>query len=199
MPGMEVEEWFSPYGLVALVVEGAFIMLFLIRPWKPVPVKGENSSPTWFRYGLPIFALLLMGLMVASAYLWDAALGEAGHGHQPLVNVEDLQSTPQMTLKSLEQQYGVQVSLVAVTALDSIVDVRLKIIDSEKAHELLENHAAILVNNDTLIQAANMHRHSLREGKIYVIYYPNHQNLVGNGTSVSLVFGDMHLEPVTAQ
>ncbi|MBP1694062.1 MAG: hypothetical protein H6Q37_1945 [Chloroflexi bacterium] len=83
--------------------------------------------------------------------------------------------------------------------MDSIVDVRLKILDVEKANLLLEKHTSILVNNDTLIFSAHMHRHTLKPGKIFVIYYPNSQNLVRSGTPVSLVFGNMRIEPIAAQ
>lgn len=34
MPGMEVEEWFTPSGVLAMVLEGVFILLFLLQPWK---------------------------------------------------------------------------------------------------------------------------------------------------------------------
>ena len=34
MPGMNVEEWFTPYGIVSMSLEGAFILLVLLRPWK---------------------------------------------------------------------------------------------------------------------------------------------------------------------
>lgn len=35
LPGMEVEEWINPYGLMSLIMEAVFIVLVLRRsPWK---------------------------------------------------------------------------------------------------------------------------------------------------------------------
>ncbi len=36
MPGMEVEAWFTPSGLVAMVFEGIFILLFTFQLWKSI-------------------------------------------------------------------------------------------------------------------------------------------------------------------
>lgn len=103
-----------------------------------------------------------------------------------------------MSLKEFEEQYGMQVSLVGVSALDSIVDVRIMVLDTEKADHLLEAHTALLVG-DTLILPPHMHRHTLKQGLPYIVFYPNPQNIVKSGTSVSLVFDDIRLEPIITQ
>jgi hypothetical protein len=77
--------------------------------------------------------------------------------------------------------------------------VRLKILDVDRANQLFKNHGALLVG-DTLILPPHMHgRHTLKQGKPYIVFYPNQQHLVQTGTPVSLVFGDMHSEPIAAQ
>jgi hypothetical protein len=110
-------------------------------------------------------------------------------------------STPSTTLAELEEEYGVQVSLVATSMMGSIVDVRVKIIDPDKAHTLLQNQVALLVNQQVLILAPHMHSHNvtrLKKGKIFSVFFPT-QQIVSKGTEVSLVFGSVRVEPVTVQ
>jgi hypothetical protein len=196
MPGMAVEEWINPYGVVALTVESLFILLVFMRPWRIV-TPAQLSIPAWCRYMVAAAAMLVALLAVFLPYQWDAALSETGPVHT--VSIEKLRTTPPTSFKTLEEQYGVQVSLVAVTALNGIVDVRLKILDVDRANQLFKNHGALLVG-ETLILPPHMHgRHTLKQGKPYIVFYPNQQHLVQAGTPVSLVFGDMHSEPIAAQ
>jgi len=196
MPGMAVEEWLNPSGVVALAMEGLFILLVFRRPWRIV-TAAPLAIPAWFRYMVAAAAMLVAVLAVFLPYQWDAALSETGPVHT--ISIEKLRSTPPTSFKTLEEQYGVQVSLVAVTALNGIVDVRLKILDVDRANQLFQNHGALLVG-DTLILPPHMHgRHPLKQDKPYIVFYPNQQHLVQTGTPVSLVFGDMHSEPIAAQ
>jgi hypothetical protein len=198
LPGHEVEAWFSPYGVVAMAAEGIFVLLASLKPWK-IDAAGDEglSIPAWLRYGLPVAALSIVILTSVLAAQWESASG--GGDDHALVSVDQLRTTPPVSHETLEEDYGVQVSLVAVSAMNSIVDVRLKILDVEKADRLLDNHAAILVDKNTLVLSAHMHRHRLKQGKIYVIFYPNPQNVVKSGTPVSLVFGNLALEPIAAR
>jgi hypothetical protein len=195
MPGMAVAEWFNPYGVVALAVEGLFILLVFMRPWRIV-TPAQLPIPAWFRYMVAASAMLVAVLAVVLPSQWGAALSETDHVHT--VSIEELRNIPPTSFKTLEEQYGVQVSLVAVTALNGIVDVRLKVLDVDRAKQLFKNHGALLVG-DTLILPPHMHGHTLKQGKPYIVFYPNQQHLVQTGTRVSLVFGDMRSEPIAAQ
>jgi hypothetical protein len=196
LPGLEADAWITPWGLAALIVECLFILLVVLRPWRRDRSGEEPASrPISLRYLLPAAALLALILVNYSTYRWDAVF-DNGHEHE--FTAEAVMGTPEMSLKEFEEQYGMQVSLVAVTALDSFVDVRLKILDVNKANQLLEEHTALFVN-DTLILAPHMHRHALKEGKPILTFYPNPQNIIKSGTPVSLVFEDFRLELVTAQ
>ena len=108
-----------------------------------------------------------------------------------------MRGIPPTSGKTLEEQYGIQISQVTVTALNGIVDARLKVLDTEKADQLLGYQGALLVD-DTLISAPYMHKHALKQG-IYVVFYPNQKQLVQKGTPVSLVFGTVRSEPITVQ
>ena len=199
MPGMDVEEWFTPYGIVAMMLEGAFIILVLFRPWKIPNGELQPSTSGRLRYILPVAGLLVMISISALSYQWDAAVTQAYGYH--VGSLEHVMDTPVTASVDLEKQYGVQVSLVATSMMDSIVDVRLKIIDPDKAHVFLQNQAALLVDQQALILAPHMHSHSstrLKAGKVFIVFFPT-QKIIHPGSEVSLVFGSVRLEPVIVQ
>jgi hypothetical protein len=198
MPGMEVEEWFTPYGVLSLSIESAFILLFIFRPWKMSAGDPHLIHPT-FTYSLMIAGIFWLAGISTVAYRWDAAVIRAYGMH--VVSLEQALETPEISLAKLEEEYGVQVSLVANSMMGSIVDVRLKIMDPDKAHVLLQNQAALLLNRETLILAPHMHSHStgrLKTGKMFVIFFPAGE-IIHPGSEVSLVFGPIRLAPVVVR
>jgi hypothetical protein len=197
LPGLEAEAWLNPWGVVSLVVEGLFILLVLTRPWRDSPVLRPGSSPRQLeRYLLPIAGLLVLVMINYATMQLSELYPDADHEH--ILTINEVQRNPVISQKTLEQEYGMQVSLVAVSMMDSIVDVRIKILDAEKAEPLLEEPSALLVN-DKLIPAPHMHRHALKEDMPIIIFYPNRQNTIKSGTPVSLVIGDIRLEDIMAQ
>lgn len=195
MPGMKVEEWFTPYGIVSMSVEGVYILLVMSRPWK---ISTGNLLPNgnpMLRYLLlagGLLAVLLGGFMT---FRWDDTVTQA-FGHH-VGSLSQVCSTPPTTFAELEEQYGVQVSLVANSMMNSVVDVRLKIIDPDKAHLLLQDQAALLVNQEALILAPHMHSHhsaKLKAAKIFFMFFPTRQ-IIHTGSKVSLVFGPVRTEP----
>ncbi len=199
MPGMDVEEWFNPYGVVAIAVEAGFILLAFFRPWD-IP-EGEPIDFT-FKYPavLPMIGLVLLsGISVGTVRWNDWVMSEYGHHVGTLAQVC---KTPPISTAELEEKYGVQIALVASSMMDSIVDVRLKVVDPEKAHQLLQNQAALLVNQQALVLAPHMHSHTsgrLKQGKLFIIFFPSQANTIQAGTQVSLVFGSLRTEPVTVR
>jgi hypothetical protein len=197
LPGLEAEAWLNPWGLVALLVESAFCLLAAQRPWRALPLEApERRRSERGRALLPAAGLLALLVVNYATYRLEALFPE--QGHSAILTLEEAQREPVISLEEFEQTYGVQVSRVAVSALDSLVDVRLKIIDLDKAKPLIDEHSALLVG-DTLILSPHQHRQPAKEGKAYIVFYPNQQNMVKSGTSVSLVFENIRLEPVTAQ
>ncbi len=200
MPGMEVEEWFSPYGIVAMSIESIFILIFLLRPW--TITEGEQSLSTAqqaYRYTSPVAGVILLVLISVFAYRWDAKMTMAFGYH--VGSLEQVNGLPVTTLSELEQQYGVQVSLVAMSMLNNIVDVRLKILDPVKAQMLLQDQAALLVNQQSLILAPHMHSHNgtrLKAGKVFIIFFPT-QQVIQTGSEVSLVFGRERIQDVVVR
>jgi hypothetical protein len=196
MPGMNVEEWFTPYGVVSVSVEVAFLLICLTRPWK----HSENgaSLSANLSYIMPVMGLAMISVGILTSR-WDVAVTQAlGHHVGSLAQVC---TTPPTSLAELEEKYGIEISLVATSMMDSIVDVRIKIIDPDKAHALLQNQVALLVGQQVLILAPHMHSHNstrLKQGKIFTVFFPT-QRIISRGTEVSLVFGPVRLEPVVVR
>jgi hypothetical protein len=199
MPGMNVEEWFSPYGVVSISVEVVYILVFLLRPWKMQMDGPVSSGRPWLKYGMPTSGVLSIVLIAALAYQWDV-LVKTNYGHH-VASLSKVCSTPVTSFAVLEDRYGVEVSLVATSMMGGIVDVRLKVVDPDKAHALLLNQAALLVGQQSLILAPHMHSHNstrLKAGKIFNMFFPT-QKLITPGSQVSLVFGPVRVEPVTVK
>jgi hypothetical protein len=199
MPGMNVEEWLSPFGLVSMALEGVFILVVLFRPWKMSTDEALFSISARLRPLFPVVGMLFIAATSILAAQWDDVVKkEFGHHVASLAKVC---STPATSFADLEEQYGVEISLVATSMMDSIVDVRLKIVDPEKAHLFLLNQAALLVDQKVLILAPHMHSHiatRLKEGKIFTVFFPTQQE-IQKGSKVSLVFGSTRTEAVVVQ
>ena len=117
-------------------------------------------------------------------------------------------ATPALTRISedvLEGQYGMQVLLVAVTGAGGFVDVRIRILDGEKAKTLLgdaNNFPAVLAANNVVLNAPNDTKSQeirYEDGGTMFILYPNSGNSVTKGSPVNILFGDVALEDINAQ
>jgi hypothetical protein len=199
MPGMNVEEWFSPYGIVSMSVEGVFILLVLLHPWKFIVDDTQSLAKPVLRFIPFAAALSLIIFTSALTYQWNTTVTQS-FGHH-VGSLDQVCSTPPVSFSELEEKYGIQVSLAATSMMGSIVDVRIKIVDPDKAHAILQNQAALLVNQEALILAPHLHSHGgtrLKVGKIFVIFFPTEQK-IHPGSEVSLVFGPVRFEPMVVK
>ena len=108
-----------------------------------------------------------------------------------------------LSQEAFMQQYGLRVNLLAVTAAGGMVDLRLKIVDGERAKALLQdkaNYPALQINNGGLILNASDDAKSQEiqfvSGENLFLLYSNQGNAVKPGTFVTLLFGDTALEPI---
>jgi len=197
LPGLPPEEWLDPWGTTAMISEGMFCILVLLR----ILWRGQaetNSSPlSWnVRYLFSAGGVLALVLINFSAARLDALYPELNHTHVFFLWQVRLQ--PEFSHEALEQEYGIQVTQATVTTLGGVVDVRMKILDREKAEQLVEEgHFALLVG-DTLIPAPHVSRHML-VNKTIIVMFPNRQNIVKSGTPVSLVFENLRAEPIAVK
>ena len=106
----------------------------------------------------------------------------------------------------LEEKYGLRVNLVAVTAAGGMVDLRLKIIDGEKAKSLLQDkkNFPVLVASDgktqlNVSEETKSQEIKFENGVDIFLLFPNAGNAVKPGASVTLMFCDTALEPIDAR
>lgn len=152
--------------------------------------KHEPGRSTWMRSVL--IAIILMILLGSSL----SACSASGSS----------QEAAPLSLSALEDQYGLRVNLVAVTAAGGLVDVRLKIIDGEKAKSLLQdsnNYPTLLIaDGDVALAVPEEDRAqeiSFKNDGNLLFMYPNSGNAVKPGTPVTIVFGGLQLESILAK
>jgi hypothetical protein len=152
----------------------------------------QNSSSRWI-----MTAIVMVVLGIAALYINNAYLALRVASLPPAVTV--------ISQKTLEEQYGLRVNLVAVTAAGGMVDLRLKMEDGEKARLLLQdkkhfpslqaaNQQALKADEDTTNQEIKF----ATDGGLFVLF-PNSGNSVKPGSTVTIIFGDLQLEPVTVK
>ncbi len=188
MPGMEVEAWDEPMGVISMVVEGSFLLicLALFLSARQTAIETGNG---WFEqtYLAPMAIVVMMIFFSIVIALGDTS--KSSMANMNLVQADDLLRASQLTNVELEEKYGVQITQVSITALSSIVDVRLKIIDPQKAHLLLDKHPILFVDNQNVIHPPHLHTHSeLKAGKIFVMFFPASKATIHPGSHISLAF-----------
>jgi len=156
------------------------------------PVARPGSSNKNFSIVIILMILLVIAIYVNNAYraLQPAAL------RQGAVTIS--QST-------LAEKYGLRVNLMAVTAAGGLVDLRLKILDGEKAKLLLadrKNFPTLLTEKGVALNApADTKSQKIEfssDGNLFIMY-PNSGNAIQRGESVTILFGEIALEPISAK
>ena len=105
----------------------------------------------------------------------------------------------------LEAEYGLRVTLVAVTANGGLIDLRFKVLDVDKASHVLHDAATLpqlLVSTSGAVLRApqpKAHKLNLVDGDSYFLLFPNSGGVIQGGTPVSVVIDEIRLEPVVAQ
>jgi hypothetical protein len=140
------------------------------------------------------------------------ATATAGEGSTPVAGppavaaTESAQAETQyLPLTQLAEQYGIQITLVAVTGAGGLVDFRFKVLDPDKARKLVGEPptmpALVAKGSDLRIETSHKMMHAIRLQKNAVSYalYPNVRGAVKPGTPVSAAFGELRVEPVNAQ
>jgi len=155
-----------------------------------VPVKSNNKPVS--------SAIILVVLVIIAIYI-----NTAYKASQPASLPEGMVTISQ---RALEEQYGLRVNLVAITAAGGMVDLRLKILDGEKAQMLLQdnkNFPALYVGDgDITLNApedAKFQEIKFEDGGNLFLMFPNSGSAVRRGTAINVLFGDIALEPIPAK
>ncbi|MEW6402905.1 MAG: hypothetical protein AB1649_13980 [Chloroflexota bacterium] len=190
-------------GLSAMLVETLFLAVFVLaRPMLAIDMNRDfsafNNSVKSFaasRYFYP--ALMLSVLLVAFGSYRLGSLSSGKHSEHPLPETI-------LTAQDLEDEYGIRLTLVGLTAAGGLVDVRYYVIDPVKAAKLAgEDGIMPLVHVEgsdvVLMPDHHMRTQKLIADRMYFSLIPNAGNVVKRGTSVIVVFGDVAVEPVITQ
>ena len=199
LPGLPPEDWLDPWGTTAIITEGLFCLLVL--PWvfwrKQFAEAVPAGTPNSWRYILTFTSLLALVAINFSVFRLDAIYPELDHAHVFFLWQVRLQ--PEVTLDKFEEEYGIQVVQANVYSNNSIVAIRMRILDPDKAESMIEEgHFALLVDDTTLIPAPHVSRHML-VNRIITVMFPNQNGIVKSGTSASLVFENLRVEPITVK
>ena len=164
---------------------------------KEMTVKATSDGTPVRKHLAPVLILAVVALVIGGFVVFRS-------GQTSRAPLETAKRTV-ISQDQLAAEYGLHVQLVAVTAAGGLVDVRLKIVDADKAKALLDDHAnfpSLLVGDDVVLQvspdAAEQDIQFENDKSIFVIY-PNSQGVVKAGEPVVLQFGDLQVEAIQAQ
>ncbi len=110
-----------------------------------------------------------------------------------------------MSASDLEEEYGIKVNLVAVSAGGGMIDVRFTVIDKDKALHLLHDAtsdagpARRAERHRDPAPTGMRHKVTILDGGTYFILYANPGGAIQAGTPVSVVIDDVRLQPIDAQ
>jgi hypothetical protein len=106
--------------------------------------------------------------------------------------------------RALEECCGIRITLIAVTASGGMVDLRYKVLDPVKAKAALQDQAnvpVLIAEDGTRLPSPGLAEPNQDpvEGRVYYMLYPNTRGVVRPGTRVTVVVGEVQLEPWIAQ
>jgi hypothetical protein len=156
------------------------------------PMARSNSTKKFISVALILVILLVVALFVNKAY----------QASQP---ASLPQGTVTISQSVLEAQYGLRVNLVAVTGAGGFVDLRLKMVDGDKAKLLLadaKNFPAIFAKSGVTLNAPEDTKSQkiefISDGNLFIMF-PNSGNAVTQGSPVTIVFGATALELINVK
>ena len=143
------------------------------------------------------FAIIFAFFIVVALYINNA--------YQALKPPSLPSGTVTLSQSAFEEKYGLHVNLVAVTGAGGFVDVRLKMVDADKAKLLLadaKKFPSLFAKNGVMLTAPEDTKSQKIEfitgGGLYIMYQ-NGGNSVQRGDPVMLVFGDTAVESINAR
>jgi len=195
VPEIAVGGWNDPAGIALLWGLAFLVIFFVAKPW--LGLLKENAPARQTPQPL-LFASLAVIIVAVGVFSYQLGAAKAGAQHPLPAKV--------ISNDTLEQEYGIRLTLVGVTAAGGMVDVRYRVVDPVKAAKLIDpNEGGIMpmvyVGSGDVMLMPDMHmrEQQLVAGRVYFVLIPNAQNAVKRGTVVTVVFGNVAVEPTLAQ
>jgi len=151
---------------------------------------AKRKGVDWQATGVSIVLLLLLALAV-----WMVASQVVGNLTQ---------SRQEKAIAAFEEETGIRVLRIVLTAGGGIVDFQFQVVDPDKAlivHDV-ENPPMMIDEKHNLILANPFHEHADRELHTAVTYHQmimNGGGLLERGSKITLIVGDSKLENLTVQ
>jgi len=162
------------------------------------PAAGAGTGRPRLRVLLTAaLGALVLPLAVAATLTWTAAT--AGHDGSHAADARVVSAV------EMEEEYGIRVGMIAVTADGGLVDVRFTVVDSAKAGHILHDATTLpellVETSRAVLRAPQPHAHKLNlaDGATYFLLFPNSGGVIQRGTPVSFVIDSIRLEAVDAQ
>ena len=168
----------------------------MVTEMRPEVVGADPSERRPRRRRL--IAISLVGLLlvggVAARALWPERKADVRAG------------TTLVTREGMAARYGIDITMIGVTAAGGLIDFRYQVVDPDKANAVVHDLRLFpkLVVEDTGVTLAlrslpHSHRRVLELGGTYFFLLPNANNAIHARSLVTLVIGDARLEHVVAQ
>jgi hypothetical protein len=132
-------------------------------------------------------------------------LGVAAFAWWPSSKADVRAGTTLVTADGMAARYGIDVTLIGVTAAGGLIDFRFQVVDPDKADALLHDpdlHPVLVVEDtgETLVMTTPPHHHAtdLQLGGTYFFLLANAHNAIHRGSLLTLVIGDVRLEHIEA-
>lgn len=103
---------------------------------------------------------------------------------------------------AIEEKWGIRINQVAVTASGGLVDLRYTILDSDKAHAMMDSLDTIpkidVPGKDVtiMLESAPHHHNLIDAGRSSFQLMVNRKGVLHSGDLVTVVIGDLRLEQV---
>lgn len=166
----------------------------MITETRPEAGGDRSEKPSRRRLiAIGLVALLLVGGVAARAW-WPERKADIRDG------------TTLVTAEGLAARYGINITLIGVTAAGGLIDFRYQVVDPDKANAVIHDldlYPVLIVEDtgETLGLRSLPHSHGavLELGGTYFFLLPNANNAVHPGSMLTLVMGDVRLEHVVVQ
>jgi hypothetical protein len=121
---------------------------------------------------------------------------------EPLLQSRPAPVSQDKVIAAIEDQYGIRITMLAMTAGGGVLDFRFQVVDPEKATNYMqgdyEDLPYLIVEDSGTRINPRPHTHHVGYdfGRTYYHFYRNPQGVVKTGSEVAIVLGDLRLNHI---
>ena len=159
----------------------------------------HKQSSLFRKYQLACLTLLAALLFFNSPGYTEAAIEQ----------LSPEEKTMQDEKKKLADQWGIELTAMRTTAAGHMVDFRYRVLDADKAAPLFkrstkpylihQQSGKVLAVPNTAKIGSLRNSNTPQNGRIYWMFFGNHQRLVNKGDKVTVKIGDFQVRDLTVE